>query len=121
MIGQFWRHVLRRADEAGQLRQGSTVGQAGHPEIGQLHRCPAAGRVEEQVFRLDVPVNDAGGVHSGHTVQQLAGQAHRFRRRHRALVPKTAPQVLALDELRAIDPRSPTPHAQPPVINVDDP
>ena len=32
----------------------------------------AHGSIDEQVFRLDVPVNDARGVHRGHAVQHLA-------------------------------------------------
>jgi hypothetical protein len=61
-------------------RDGDT--EVGQPQEGR----PGAGRLEQQVGRLDVAVHEPSRVHGGQRVQQLVDQDQRHRQRYRPVV-----------------------------------
>ena len=81
------RHVSRGADGDIGLGEAGAVQLQGDPEVGEVGVRPLRPRGrEEDIGRLDVAVDDPGGVHRGETVEELPQDIRDEGGRQRAVV-----------------------------------
>ena len=90
------RHVERRPQNGAHLRHGAAGERLGEAEVGQVRR---AGRVEHDVLRLQVAVDDALLVRRREPLADLTEQREEPRQRKAPLALEHALEVLALDVL----------------------
>ena len=96
VLDGFGGQVGGCAHEHARRGQGGLGGGAGQAEVGDLH---VAAVVDEDVFRLDVAVDDAGSVGGGQAVQDLAQDAQGLLQGIDALPGHVPPQADAVDIL----------------------
>ena len=80
--GLLRAHVVRRSDQLARRGEAIGIGRERHAEIRD-HR-PPGGLLDQDVVRLDVPVDDAVGVRVAQPPRDLLEQPGRLRRRQRA-------------------------------------
>ena len=92
-LEQLGRHVERRAEQVARRRA------FGVARAAEVHQDDAAADLAHHVVRLDVAVQEAGGVQRGERPAQVEPDARRLARAHRALRIDEVGERAALDEL----------------------
>ena len=97
-LGLLRGHVHRRAGDDPALRDAGVVGRPGQAEVGDLHALlrPA---LEQDVARLDVAVDQAGGVGGGQPLGDLPADPQHLGHLQRAGAVEPLLERLAGDEL----------------------
>jgi hypothetical protein len=99
--GLLGRHVLERPDEDAAIGAGAAVGDLGarDAEVDELHRLFARDHREEDVGRLEIAVDDPGGVDGVEPLGDLAEEPGDRADREAALARQLRAEVLAVEEL----------------------
>ena len=93
------RHVLGGADDRGAAEHAAVAERLGEAEVGE----EGAVAFDQDVVRLDVAVDDAGGVGGVERFGDLAEQGDGAGRRQRPVAVDRPPQVAALDQAHRDD------------------